>query len=124
MDWGCASSGGALSRLSSRGGDLPKELLLRIEVVIKGAIGHVGPLGDVRDACVEQPVALEDLLGGLYESSPRLLTFGRARLMVRRPLRVDPGSRQELAPFLVVAGQFPLERGLRAPCTHPLLGDR
>jgi hypothetical protein len=56
--------------------DLSKKLLLGIEVVVEGAVRHVGALGSIRDPGVEQPVALEDLLPCFDQTGPRLLALG------------------------------------------------
>ena len=78
---------------------LPEDLLLRLEVVVEGPVRQTGPFGDVRDACLEEAVLLEDLLGRIEEPEPRpcpfrrsgadrLVGWGRRTCPRRRPCRV------------------------------------
>ena len=83
------------------GRHLAEDLFLRFEVVVEGPVREAGPLGDVGDPGVEEPVLLEDLLGRREEARPRLDALagpGPARLVAREasastwpaPSRRDP----------------------------------
>ena len=60
-------------------GDLPEDLLLRIEVVVEGARCEPGGLGDVDDAGVEEAVTLEDLLGRVDQTGAGAHALAGAR---------------------------------------------
>src|SRR6185312_10767628 len=66
---------------------LTEDLLLRLEVVVEGAVREPGALRDVGDPGVEETVLLEDLLGRFEQARPRAGTLARPRSVL------DPGRR-------------------------------
>ena len=75
--------------LFDRDRHLTKDLFLGVEVVIEGAVGETGPLGDIRDPPLEETVLLEDLFGRLEQPHPRPSALERARTV--RPLALGRG---------------------------------
>ena len=62
--------------------DLAEDLLLRIEVVVEGAVRQPSPLGDVGDARLEEAVFPEDVLGRVEQPSSGLHALAGARAVL------------------------------------------